>query len=173
MGGISAEAAGAFVATLALGVSAWSVFYLARQTKAAAEQTRAAAEQTRAAAEQTMISNAVAAVSANDMVLRSLREVHVLMLERPGSRAYFYGDRPLPEESSRRDEILTIAELLADVLSSGIHVHSCVPGSASAEPWADYCRHVLGSSRVLRDLVRAHPGWWSNLTALLPSSSSS
>ncbi len=156
---MSVEAVSTFVAALALGVSAWSVLYLARQTKAAAEQTRT--------------SNAVAAVSANDMVLRALREVHVLMLERPGSRAYFYGGKPLPEQPGQQDEIITIAEMLADVMSSGVHVHETVPDSTSAEPWADYCRHVLENSHVMSDLVRARPAWWPNLVALLPAEPSS
>ncbi|MFI9586963.1 hypothetical protein ACIHCQ_35250 [Streptomyces sp. NPDC052236] len=146
------------------------MFYLAKQTKASAEQTHAAADQTHAATEQTKISNAVAAVSANDMVLRSLREVHILMLERPGIRGYFYADKPLPEQADERDEIITIAELLADVMSSGVHVHEKVPDSASAAPWADYCRHTVENSPVLRDLLQAHPTWWPHLTAVLPAS---
>ena len=43
--------------------------------------------QTRAATEQARISNDVAGVSTTHAVLTSLREVHVLMLERPGLRA--------------------------------------------------------------------------------------
>ncbi|MFF6998613.1 hypothetical protein ACFY93_27120 [Streptomyces sp. NPDC008313] len=144
----------AIAAVVALGVSALSMLYLARQTKAAAEQAK--------------ISNAVAAVSANDMVLRSLREVHTLMLQHPGSRRCFYDSMPLPTETGRRDAIVTIAELLADVLTSGIHVHRNIPGSASAEAWEDYCRSVLVSSPVLRDLVRTHSAWWPYLSALLP-----
>ncbi|MET7294303.1 hypothetical protein ABZS79_19605 [Streptomyces griseoloalbus] len=142
------------MAVLALVVSVCSVLYSARQTKAAAEQAR--------------IGNAMAAVSANDMALRSLREVHLLMLERPGSRAYFYADEPLPERPEERDEIVTIAELLADVMCSGVHVHQQVPGSTSAEAWDDYCRATLATSPVLRERVRAHPEWWPQLVALLP-----
>lgn len=162
MSGISAEAVSACAAALALGLSALSMFYLARQTKAAAEQTRAAAEQTR-------ISNVVAAVSANDMVLRSLREIHILILERPGAREYFCADKPLPEGQEEREQIVTIAELLADVMSTGVHVHECVPGSTSAEPWADYCRQTLAVSPVLRDVIREHPMWWPDLEGFLPS----
>jgi hypothetical protein len=152
---VSVEAVGAFVAALALVVSVWSVLHAARQSKAAAEQTRT--------------SNAVAAVAANDMVLRSLREVHLLILERPGSRAYFYGGRPLPAGPEEREAILTIAELLADVLSSGVHVHRQLPGSTSAGSWDDYCRLTLATSPVMRDLVREHPAWWPNLVGLLPA----
>ncbi|WP_149552993.1 hypothetical protein [Streptomyces marokkonensis] len=152
-----ADVVGVLVAVIALAVSVWSVLYLARQTRAAAEQTG--------------ISNAVASVTANDMALRALREVHLLMLERPGSRAYFYAGKPLPErpgERDERDEITTIAELLADVLSSGLVVHEKVPDSTSAEPWTEYSRHILAQSPVVRDLVRDHPGWWPPLVPLLP-----
>lgn len=167
--GISADGVSASAAALALLVSATSMFYLAKQTKAAAEQTRAAAEQTRAATDQVRISNAVAAVSANDIVLRSLREVHVLMLERPGTREYFYAGRPLPTTSGDREPVITIAELLADVMTSGLHVHEQVPGSLSAGAWTAYCRHTLRTSPVLRELVREHPTWWPHLPGLLPS----
>ncbi|WP_143652274.1 MULTISPECIES: hypothetical protein [unclassified Streptomyces] len=149
-----ADVVSAFVAAIALVVSVWSVLYAARQTKAAAEQAG--------------ISNTVASISANDMALRALREVHLLMLERPGSRAYFYGGKPLPEHQDERDAITTIAELLADVMSSGLLIHAEVPDSKSAHPWSDYCRHTLANSPVMRDLVRAHPAWWPPLPALLP-----
>ena len=147
MGEFSAEALGSFVAALALGASAWSVFYLAKQTKAG---------------------NAMAAVSANDSVLGALREVHLLMLERPGSRGYFYEGKPLPEQADERDVIVTIAELLADVMTNGLILHAKIPDSESAEPWDVYCRHTLESSPVLRELLRAHPGWWPRLAQLLP-----
>ncbi|WP_433527282.1 hypothetical protein ACQPZ2_22025 [Nocardia pseudovaccinii] len=161
MGEISAEAVAAFVAALALVATTVSVIYLAKQTSAVAEQTRVGAEQTK-------ISNAMAAVSANNTVLSAVREVHLLMLERPGSRRYFYGDEPLPEQQDERDEILTIAELLADVMSSGIHTHKQIPDSNSAEPWDHYCCSTLRSSPALRDLVRDHPTWWPYLPPLLP-----
>ncbi|WP_431969042.1 hypothetical protein [Nocardia sp. bgisy134] len=169
MGEISAEAvaafAAAFVATLALIVSTVSAVYLAKQTRTVAEQTRAVAG-------QTEISNATAAVAANNAVLSALREVHLLMLERPGSRRYFYGNKPLPEQREQRDEILTIAELLADVMTSGIHTHNQIPNSNSAEPWDHYCRATLRSSPALRDLVGDHPTWWPHLSPLLPQAPS-
>uniref|UniRef100_UPI001C3F4B9D hypothetical protein n=1 Tax=Nocardia higoensis TaxID=228599 RepID=UPI001C3F4B9D len=161
MGDITAEAVAATIAAFALIATTVSIFYLA-------EQTRAVAAQSRAGAEQAKISNAMAAISANNTALSALREVHLLMLQRPGSRRYFYADEPLPESQSERDDILTIAELLADVLCNGIHTHRTVPDSSSAEPWDHYCRATLQSSPVLRDLVREHPTWWPDLPPLLP-----
>jgi hypothetical protein len=158
---MSAEAIGALVAALAFCVNSWSVLYLARQTKTAGQQTRVAVEQAK-------VSNVVAAVSANDMVLRSLREVHVLMLEREGMRDYFYGCKPLPDSGREREAVITLAELLADVMSSGVHVHERVPESGSAGPWTDYCRQTVENSPVLRHLLRAHPTWWPHLLSVLP-----
>ncbi|MGW1136812.1 hypothetical protein [Streptomyces zhihengii] len=160
-GSVSAEAVGALVAALAFILNAWSVLYLAKQTKTAAQQTSAAVR-------QVEISNAVAAASANDTVLQSLREVHLLMLDREGMRDYFYGGRPLPDTGAKRDEVLTIAELLCDVMSSGVHTHERVPDSESAGPWADYCRHTVGSSPAVCGLLREHPMWWPHLLSVLP-----
>lgn len=94
------------------------MLYLARQTKVAIGQAK--------------VSNAVAAASANDTVLGSLREVHILMLEREGMREYFYGGEPLPEAGPQREAVITLAELLADVMTSGVHVHQLIPESGSA-----------------------------------------
>ncbi|MCX4912054.1 hypothetical protein [Streptomyces sp. NBC_00687] len=160
---MSAEGVGVLVATLAVCLNAWSMLYLAKQTKAAARQTQVAMEQAK-------VSNVVAAVSANDTVLGSLREVHVLMLEREGVREYFYGGKPLPGTGPEREAVLTLAELLADVMSSGVHVHARVPDSGSTGPWGDYCRHTVENSPVLRHLLRAHPTWWPPLMSILPDS---
>lgn len=122
---MSAEAVGALVAGLALALNAWSMFYLARQTRTATRQTVVAVEQAK-------VSNAVAAAAANDTVLRSLREVHAMMLQHEGMRAYFYGDKPLPGDGPERERVLTLGELLADVLASGVHVHERIPDSESA-----------------------------------------
>jgi hypothetical protein len=162
MGEFTAESVTAGVAALALLVTGASLIYLARQTHAVAGQTREVAEQTR-------IGNAMAALSANTTVLGSLREVHLLILDRPGARRYFYDGEPLPEQQEQRDALITIAELLADVLATGLLAHSEIPGSASAQPWDRYCRHLLQSSPVLRDRVRDQPSWWPPLSELLPS----
>ncbi|MEU5182475.1 hypothetical protein AB0G49_20695 [Streptomyces longwoodensis] len=158
---MSAEAVGALVAGLALALNAWSMFYLARQTRTATRQTVVAVEQAK-------VSNAVAAAAANDTVLRSLREVHAMMLQHEGMRAYFYSDKPLPGDGPERDQVLTLGELLADVLASGVHVHERIPDSQSAGPWADYCRHTIRSSPVLRHLLHEHPSWWPTLLSALP-----
>jgi hypothetical protein len=137
-------------------LTAGSIFYLAKQTQAAAEQGR--------------ISNAVAGVTANDTVLGACREVHLLILERPGARRYFYGNEPCPAGASDHEEIGTIAEMLADVMNMGIVTHRKVPDSASAGPWSSYCQNTLASSPVLRELIAAYPDFWPDLPALAPQS---
>lgn len=127
---MSVEAVGALVAGLALALNAWSMFYLARQTRTATRQTVVAVEQAK-------VSNAVAAAAANDTVLRSLREVHAMMLQHEGMRAYFYGDKPLPGDGAERERVLTLGELLADVLASGVHVHERIPDSESLRPMGE------------------------------------
>lgn len=158
---MSTEGLGALVAAVAVCLNAWSMLYLARQTKASARQTQVAIEQAK-------VSNVAAAASANATVLGSLREVHTLMLGREGMREYFYGGKPLPGAGPEREAVITIAELLADVMSSGVHVHERVPDSGSSVPWGDYCRHTVENSPVLRHLLRAHPTWWPPLMSVLP-----
>ncbi|MFF0087216.1 hypothetical protein ACFYR1_47365 [Streptomyces canus] len=139
-------------AVISLGAAAGSMVYLAQQTKAATEQAK--------------IGNAMAGVTANDSVLGALREVHLLMLERPGIRRYFYGDQPCGVQDESRDDVVTIAELLADVMNIGIVTHKQVPDSESAAPWRHYCESTLRSSPVLRELIREHPLWWPDLVPL-------
>lgn len=152
---MSAEVWVALGSTLVtLVAAAGSMLYLAQQTKAATEQAK--------------ISNAVAGVTANDSVLTACREVHLLMLERPGMRQYFYGNEPCLADDQSRDEVVTIAEMLADVMNLGIVTHRNVPDSESVEPWRNYCESTLRSSPVLRELIQDHPQWWPDLPALAP-----
>ncbi|MET7855063.1 hypothetical protein [Streptomyces avermitilis] len=141
-----------------------SIFYLARQTKAAVEQARAAHKQVESGVR-------AAAVSANDTVLGALREIHLLMIERPALRPYFYGGRSCPGDDPLGPVVVTVGELLADIMNQGIVTHRANPESTSADPWNDYCRTTLASSPVLRELIAAHPKWWPDLPALCPAQS--
>ena len=140
-----------------------SIFYLARQTKAVVEQARAAHEQVESSVR-------AAAVSANDTVLGALRQIHLLMIERPALRPYFYGSRPCPpQDDPLCPVVVTVGELLADIMNQGIVTHRANPQSTSADPWNDYCQTTLASSPVLRELIAAHPKWWPDLPALCPA----
>ncbi|WP_151775730.1 hypothetical protein [Streptomyces abyssomicinicus] len=90
------------------------------------------------------------------------------MLERQVTRDYFYGGKQLPDTREERETVLTLGELLNDVMSSGVHVHERIPDSESAGPWAEYCRHTVENSPVVRHLLQAHPTWWPHLMSVLP-----
>ncbi|WP_405727192.1 hypothetical protein OG607_24235 [Streptomyces sp. NBC_01537] len=142
--------------------AAAGLFWLARQTGADTKQAE--------------ISNGLAGVAANETVLTALREVHVLLIEHPGLRKYFYAEEEegeaaeCPEEEDAKSRVMTIAELLLDVLCSGVDTHRKVPNSNSKEPWEAYCRQMLRVSPVVRGLVRRNPAFWPLLVELLPPS---
>jgi hypothetical protein len=160
---MSDEALAAWFGVLVtLVVTSGSIFYLAKQTKAAVEQAKAAHQQVESGIR-------MAAVAANDTVLGALREIHLLMIERPALRPYFYGGESCPENDPLRAEVVTVGELLADIMNQGIVTHEANPQSGSAEPWEDYCRTTLASSPVLRELIAAHPKWWPGLPARCPT----
>ncbi|GAA5206417.1 hypothetical protein [Streptomyces thinghirensis] len=144
-----------FGVLVTLVLTSGSIFYLAQQTKAAVEQAKTAHQQ--------------AAVAANETVLGALREIHLLMIERPALRPYFYGGKSCPENDPLCAEVVTVGELLADVMNQGIVTHETNPQSTSAAPWDDYCRTTLASSPVLRELIAVHPKWWPDLVARCPT----
>jgi len=151
-----------FGVLVTLVLTSGSIFYLARQTKAALEQAKAAHKQVESGMR-------MAAVSANDTVLGALREIHLLMIEQPALRPYFYGGTPCRANDPLCAKVVTVGELLADVMNQGIITHEANPESGSAAPWEDYCRTTLASSPVLRELIAAHPTWWPDLPALCPT----
>jgi hypothetical protein len=119
--------------------------------------------QTRAVARQTAISNAIAGVSALNTVLSSLREVYMVFIDHPELRPYFYGGREMPRSRRLRRQVSTIAEMLADVLESGLLQYRLVPASESFEIWENYCRYMLARSPALHALARKYPEWWPEL----------
>lgn len=128
--------------------------------------------QTRAVAEQTRISNNIAAASVlSDTGIR-LREICMVFVDHPELRPYFYSGKPSPRRGSRQRQVLTIAELLADTLESGLFSYRVVPSSIYLDNWTSYSDHMLTVSPVLNRLVSSHPGWWPNLYAMLSGESS-
>lgn len=119
--------------------------------------------QTRAIARQTAISNAIAGVSALNTVLSSLREVYMVFIDHPELRPYFYGGQGMPRSRRLRRQVNTVAEMLADVLESGLLQYRLAPASESSEIWEDYCRHMLAQSPALCELARKYPEWWPEL----------
>ncbi|MFE0251273.1 hypothetical protein [Streptomyces sp. NPDC059010] len=124
------------------------------------------AVQTRAVSRQVKASNNLAGTKSLDHTYTGIREIHFKMLEYPGTRACIYEGRPLPTDELGRERVLTIAEMLADVLDSGIQVTRRIPQNESEEDWASYCRYVLDRSPTLRAVVSEHPRWWPDLSRL-------
>ncbi|MFI1409402.1 hypothetical protein ACH4Y0_05650 [Streptomyces sp. NPDC020707] len=126
-----------------------SLLFLAKQTKVVSEQVR--------------ISNVINGTTGVDTSLGNLREIYFKMLEYPGTRAYFYDNKPCPEQGEERERILILTEMLADVLETGLMATRRIPETESYDDWRDYCRFLLEHSPTLRDIVAEHPLWWREL----------
>jgi hypothetical protein len=124
--------------------------------------------QTRAVAEQTKISNNIAGASVLGESRDRLREIYQVFADHPALRPYFYGRRSCPRHGHRRARVITIAEMFADTLESGLFAYNLVSSSSYLENWSSYSRYMLTSSPALRELVRRYPHWWPKLHDLLP-----
>src|ERR1700722_7013262 len=92
--------------------------------------------QTRAAAEQTKISNAIARASIISNQSSSVRQVLSLFVEHPELRQYFYESKRLPVNRQRRVRIISVAEILGDILEDGLVVNNNIlPTVRLTERW--------------------------------------
>jgi hypothetical protein len=126
--------------------------------------------QTRAVAQQTKISNAIASASVISNSTSGLREVLSIFVEHPELRPYFYGSRRPPFHGHRRERIVTVAEILADILEEGLSVNRLVQTSRFSEEWPLYCADMLTSSPALNEIIQQNPNSWELLRALQPRS---
>lgn len=124
--------------------------------------------QTREVAKQTRISNAIAGAAGLGESTNHLREVLVLFVDRPELRSFFYDGKPCPRRGPQRIRVITIADMLADVLEVGLVTTRLIPSTESYEDWLRYSRYMLAHSPVLVDFVREHPDWFPQLALLLP-----
>jgi hypothetical protein len=122
--------------------------------------------QSHSTAIQSKINNAIAAASVLDDYNTGLREIFAHFIARPNLRAYFYEGKPCPTRGQTCIRVLTIAEMLADTLESGLVAHRLIPASESYEDWQGYCRDILNTSPALAGLVRDHAAWWPQLARL-------
>jgi hypothetical protein len=122
--------------------------------------------QTRAVSEQVRTANNMAGTRSLDPALTSLRDIHFKMLDYPGMRAYFYEGRPCPRRGVERERVLLFADMLADVLDSGIQATRRIPHNESTEDWVSFCRYVVNHSPALRTVVSEHSNWWPDLARL-------
>ncbi len=102
--------------------------------------------QTRAVARQTEISNAIASASVINNTTSSLRQILLLFVEYPELRPYFYESKLPPSRGLKRIRILTVAEMLADILEEGLSVDRLVRTVRIYEEWPLYCADMLSTS---------------------------
>lgn len=125
--------------------------------------------QTREVARQTRISNTLARASILDQYMVGLREVMGYLVDQPELRPYFYEGRALPARGRKRRQIITIAELLADVLEAAMVAVDVTVESASTDPnapWTPYGKSMLRDSPAFTQVVRSQPDYWPRLNAL-------
>ena len=124
--------------------------------------------QTRAVAQQTKISNSIACASVINSSTSSLRQIFLLFVEYPELRSYFYESKSPPLRGAKRIRILSVAEMLADILEEGLSVNRLVRTVRIYEEWPLYCADMLAASPVLNEIMQQHPDWWRLLRALQP-----
>ncbi|GGK49702.1 hypothetical protein GCM10010126_06610 [Planomonospora parontospora] len=142
-------------------VMAGLAFVIAIQT------IRYAARQTAAVAEQAKIGNEMAGTSNLNPVLAGHQQVMQLLIDHPELYPYFRESKQPPRRGKVRNRVLVTAEMLADVLNTGLHVSRQIPAvNGGLDPWPGYCSDVMSTCPALREMVEAHPDWWPNLGAL-------
>lgn len=129
-------------------------------------QTRAVARQTVTLNRQTEIANSAAGVQVHDAAVGSLRTVLLQLARRPELRPYFYEMKPCPARNGRRRAVLSLAEVFADVLETGLAAQKWAPETGALINWRTYCQYLLVASPTLRDTVRQWPGWWPGLAQI-------
>ena len=125
--------------------------------------------QTRAVAQQAKINNVIASASVINNSTSALREVLSLFVEHPELRPYFYESRRAPSRGHKCKRIVTVAEILADILEEGLAVNLLMSTSRLSEEWPLYCADMLASSPALNEIVNQKPNSWKLLRALRPS----
>lgn len=122
--------------------------------------------QTRAVAQQTKISNAIASASVISNSTTGLREVLLLFIEYPELRPYFYEAKGPPLRGRTHKRLVTVAEILADILEEGLAANNLVRTARLSEEWPNYCSDLLSTSPVLNEVMRQNPKSWELLRAL-------
>lgn len=124
--------------------------------------------QTRAVARQTEISNAIARASVISNSSSSFRQIILLFVEYPELRAYFYDSKHLPARGDKRARVISVAEILGDILEDGLVVNHLVPNIRFHDNWSSYCTYMLVTSPALNEIMHQHSDWWPWLRSLQP-----
>ncbi|MEU4531871.1 hypothetical protein AB0F49_26930 [Micromonospora ureilytica] len=122
--------------------------------------------QTRELAKQSRINNGIGSANAlleNNHVAFAW---HEQLLADPLLRPYFFDAMPsLPNDANRR-KVLTLAELLGDVLECNLWLGKLLPDFTFAHTWYLWPAEMLKQSPVLVEIMERHPGWWPALDEL-------
>nr|MDT0657646.1 hypothetical protein [Micromonospora sp. DSM 115978] len=121
------------------------------------------AVQTREVAKQSRINNGIGSAAALMEINNLSRAWHDRLLENPSLRSYFFDGKPSAPHDADRPAVLTLAELLADVLECELQVASLLPDFHFAHSWYQWPAHMLTRSPVLVEVVERHPAWWPAL----------
>ncbi|TDB75585.1 hypothetical protein [Micromonospora sp. KC723] len=124
------------------------------------------AVQTREVARQSRINNGIGSAAALMEMNNVSRAWHDRLLENPSLRPYFFDGRPCAPHHDDRQSVLTLAELLADVLECELQVAALLPDFHFAHSWYEWPAHMLKQSPVLAEVVECHPEWWPALRSL-------
>ncbi|MEV4657268.1 hypothetical protein [Micromonospora sp. NPDC049301] len=122
--------------------------------------------QTREVARQSRINNGIGSATALVEVNNLIRAWHERLLEDPPVRSYFFDGKPATPDDVQRPKVLTLAELLADVLECNLQMASLLPAFDFAHSWHHWPAQMLQQSPALAEVVESHPDWWPTLRLL-------
>ncbi|MEU5727108.1 hypothetical protein ABZ783_35600 [Micromonospora sp. NPDC047738] len=117
-------------------------------------------------AKQSRINNGIGSAAALMEINNLSRAWHDRLLENPSLRSYFFDGKPSTLHDADRPAVLTLAELLADVLECELQVAALLPDFHFAHSWYQWPAHMLEQSPVLAEVVERHPEWWPALRSL-------
>jgi hypothetical protein len=124
------------------------------------------AVQTRHLAKQTRTSNSIGATTALHDFVEVNHGWHERLVERPELRPYFFDQRACAPNDPNRERLLTLAEMLADVLDYDLHCARMMPTVDLFLGWHHWPRHMLSHSPILREVVERSPEWWPGLSKM-------
>jgi hypothetical protein len=122
--------------------------------------------QTREVARQSSINNGIGSATALLEMNHVCRAWHDRLLDDPSLRPYFFDGRPAAADDVERPRVLTLAELLADVLECNLRMASLLPEFDFAHSWHHWPAHMLQQSPALAEVVEPNPKWWPLLYKL-------
>jgi hypothetical protein len=119
--------------------------------------------QNRQLTKQTKINNEVGSTTAAYSALERIHQVSQIMVDRPETQPYFTKNAQLPADPLERDQILMIAQALADTIDYGLMVCDLRAHMQSYQGWPAFAVNSMTNSVALRQVVEEHPEYWPRL----------